>query len=66
MIRLIQAVKVRGIEEISKLRINENEEQKNVQLEYLRQRKLHRVKYKSEEQRNMRLKDMPQQKQSNV
>jgi uncharacterized membrane protein YccC len=59
--RPIRAAKVKGIEKMFKVRINENEEQRNIQLEYLRQRQLQRAKYKSEEQRNIRFEDKRQQ-----
>ena len=45
---------------MSKVRINENKAQRNIQLEYLRQRQLQRVKNKTEQQRNMWIQDIRQ------
>jgi hypothetical protein len=40
---------------MSEVVTNENNEQRSIQLEYLRERQLQRVKNKSKEQRNMLL-----------
>ena len=57
MTRPIRAVKAKDIEKTSEAMINENKEQRHMQLEYLRKQQLQQFKSEMEEHRNIRLKD---------
>ena len=55
--RPIEAAKAKGTKKMSEAMINENKEQRDMQLEYQRKRQLEQVRIEIEEDRNMQLKD---------